>query len=133
MRVYHGRAIQIRHKGKSIERLMSGVSTVFGGLYVTEDAAKATRYANAQTTGSVSKEYHELAEGAAIIELETSEEITWRRRPASHASLDECEASINSWTVSRIIVRRTIYKNTSSNRIIDDLINLYGEIVVEIT
>ena len=105
MKVYHGTRLD------GLRTLMAGQSQSFPGLYVTDTPGRALRYANAQATGVVDPDATELAEGAAVVELE-AEISKWWRRPEDHPTLDKCETVIQSWTVRRICLRRHEYPNT---------------------
>lgn len=107
--VYHGTRIS------NIKKLMSGVAS-FPGLYVTENEALAARYANAQATGIVSAEFGPLAEHAAVVTLETNQEVDWRRRAHAHTSLDVCEATIKTWRIVAIEVAECSYRNCTCHK-----------------
>jgi transposase len=77
-------------------------------LYVTDTAERAQLYADAQATGTVSTTVRK-ANGSAVVEMETDEDIEWRRRAADHNTLDVCETTIRTWTVSNVTVYMRAY------------------------
>jgi hypothetical protein len=101
--VYHGTSVA------KVAGLLAGKPDRFGGLYVTESAELAQRYADAQASREVSTTVR-LVAGSAVVEMETAETISWRRRGADHTSLDVCEACINTWTVRRVTVYADAYR-----------------------
>jgi len=97
-------------------------------LFVTDTPERAARYANAQATGMVKVDVFELGVGAAIIELETSEEIKWYRRSENHSSLDQCEATIETFEIVSITINPDPYWNSKTNRVeIPALIAEFGD------
>ena len=128
MIVYHGTIIS------NLQKLLSGVSQEYPGLYVTDTYDRAKRYANAQAEGIVNPAFNSLKPGAVLVELETEESIAWRRRPDDHDTLDQCEDTITTWNVKRIIFCRYEYQNTmiqinnkyvNANEYIDSLTTRY--------
>ena len=97
MKVYHGTTYWKLHN------LFSSNSDNSHGLYVTDTAERAQLYADAQASGEVSLNLRHVS-GSAIVELETSDEVRWSRRPDDHPSLDKCEAVIQHWTVRHVVV-----------------------------
>lgn len=73
-KAYHGTTIF------EIEKIVSGKSSVFPGLYITNTVQKAMQYANSRATGIVKNNYKELVKNAVIAELETEEDLNRRRR-----------------------------------------------------
>ena len=107
MKVYHGCQID------NLPKLLTGKSNRFGGLYVTCSFELAARYANAQASRTVDPAAISLvAERATVVEIETTEEVNWRKRPADHNSLDICEDSIENWTVKAVHVKLPEYWNS---------------------
>jgi len=73
----------------------------------------AARYANAQASRTVDPEATQLiTERATVVEIKTSEEVNWRKRPSGHNSLDICETSIENWTVKAVHVKLPAYWNS---------------------
>lgn len=102
----------IAYHGCSITNLIGLVFKSNGwNLYVTDTAERATRYANAQATGSVSKSYDRLAEGAAVVEVECDDD-GFIRRPESHSTLDTAETIARNWRITRVILRTHNHSNT---------------------
>lgn len=81
------------------------------GLYVTDTAERAARYANARATGAVSQEYAEQAEHTVILSIEVTEAVRWSMRPADHPTLDQCETQVRSGTVIAAAIRECDYWN----------------------
>lgn len=100
--VYHGATTYNLHT------LLSGQSNRGFGLYVTDTADRAQLYADAQATHEVQTVIRR-APSSAVVELETTEDVRWNRRPDTHTSLDKCEATIKTWQVVHITayVRRS--------------------------
>ena len=89
-------------------------------IFVTDSEAKAARYANAQATGRVSADYTGLAEGAAVLTVETESEPRWIRR-ANAQSLDECEAwLLDGYAITHAKIRwhpeNTVYGRSGKMR-----------------
>ena len=97
--------------GSSISNLIGLLSANPETIYVTDTAERATRYANAQATGRVSKEFSALAENAALLEIETSN-VKFITRPAGHNTLDDCEAWVTGWRIVRVTMRKSVFPNT---------------------
>lgn len=95
--VYHGTSIH------NLSKLRSGKSVDWYGLYVTDTAERATRYANAQATRTVDAQATTLAPHAAVVVMETDENIIWRRRDDNHHTLDTCETVIKTWRIVDMI------------------------------
>lgn len=75
MRVYHG---------TSVWEATSLVSNSRNWLYVTDTPQRAQLYADSRATHfDVSRDIRQ-APGSVLVELETSDPITWSRRPADH-------------------------------------------------
>jgi len=96
MKVYHGTT------SYQIPQLLCGWSRNRYGLSVTDTAERAQLYADAQASGAVSTTPH-YQPGSAVVEMETRD-VTWRRRPADHPSLDVCETEIQTWTITRVTI-----------------------------
>lgn len=101
MRAYHGTAVW------NVAKLLEGKSTVFGGLSVTDTAERAQLYADAQATREVSEKIRRAA-GSAVVELEVGG-VKWIRRPASHGTLDTCEATVKTWQIAKVTVYASAY------------------------
>lgn len=107
--VYHGCRVS------NIKRLISGKAS-FPGLYVTDTVDHATRYANAQATRLVSTGYVPLVEHAAVVTLDTTDAVVWRRRGDDHSSLDVCETTIKTWRVVAIEAAECSYQNCTCHK-----------------
>ncbi|HEX7125049.1 MAG TPA: hypothetical protein VF406_04630 [Thermodesulfobacteriota bacterium] len=67
------------------------------GLYVTDAARLAVRYAAAQATRTVDPDVTRLPARAVLVTIETPETVRWLRRDRRTArSLDLCEAVIDA-------------------------------------
>jgi len=88
--------------------VLSGASTDFLGLYVTDSADRAQLYADAQATREVCVEVRR-APSSAVVTLETDAPIVWSRRAANHHTLDVCEAVVQTWRVVNVTVYATTY------------------------
>jgi hypothetical protein len=96
MLVYHGAAI-----GNLLRESFGDVE-----LYVTDTPERAVRYANAQATWEVNPAMdQDLANGAAVLEIEVSESPSWSYRSENHLSLEQCEATVREYAIKRIYVR----------------------------
>jgi hypothetical protein len=104
--IYHGTAAW------SVDRLLSGVAE-FPGLFVTESAELAQRYADAQASGMVSGTTRHVA-GSAVVEMTTEQAINWHRRNADHSTLDVCEAIIQTWQIAHVTVYATAFNIKAS-------------------
>lgn len=110
--VFHGTAVW------NIPALLSGKSRDWSGLYVTESADLAQRYADAQATQEVSSEARH-AVSSAVVEMNTSDTVVWRRRAENHNTLDVCEAVIKTWSVRYVTVYTTSFNLKSSSIKVD--------------
>jgi hypothetical protein len=110
--VYHGCATW------NIEKLLTGESSRFMGLFVTKTYQLAGRYANSQAAHEVMPIFAKLEECAAIVELETSDEIIWHERETA-TSLDVTEAIIEKWSVKSVTLKRPTYRGSNQHAIID--------------
>ena len=100
----------ITYNGGSLNNLVKYLGSK-NALYVTDTAARATRYANAQATGEVNADLdQELAPGAVIIEITT--EVNFLRRDNDHSSLDTCEAVAKQYQIIKATVCPPTYSNT---------------------
>lgn len=79
-------------------------------IWVTDDIAKAARYANAQASGVVSSDYAGQAEGTVVLEVACNP--CWSRRPVQHASLDQCEDQVTEYAIVKATVRFREYPKT---------------------
>lgn len=95
--VFHGTSIGNAHK----------LLTPGERLYVTESAALAQRYADAQATREVSAAPR-YAAGSVVFALSTVDEVVWRRRGVA-ATLDVCETTIKNWQIESVTVYVTTY------------------------
>lgn len=121
MKTYHGCRIE------NVKKLENGKTDNIFGLYVTDRFELAARYANTQATKTICEEITaELNPLAAVIELETEEEINYNRREASHNTLDICEAKIKTWTIFKITVKKSDYCNSYGNKVIEQLSKKYN-------
>lgn len=107
MKVYHGTCIG---------GLISLIRSPRAGLYVTDTPAHAGRYANARATGVVSADYADLAEGAAIVEMEVNDDTVFFRRPPTHPTLDTCEAYVQRFRIISVEMKPDAYSNTLYGR-----------------
>lgn len=98
--------------GSSISNLIGLLSANPETIYVTDTAERAARYANAQATGRVSKEFSALAENAALLEIETANDVKFITRPAEHNTLDDSEARVTGWRIVRVTLRKSVFPHT---------------------
>jgi len=100
---FHGTAIGF------VAGLLAGKANNPIGLFVTERADLAQRYADAVASHEVSTEVRRV-KSSAVIELETEEVIDWKRRADSHRTLDLCEATIKTWQIAHVTIYTTEYE-----------------------
>ena len=102
----------VGYNGGSVSNLVKNFNKA-GSMYVTDTAARATRYANAQATERVSLEFGEQAPSTVILTVE-AEDINFHRRPGHTASLDECEGWLRAgqYRITAARIRFSSYWNT---------------------
>jgi len=103
MKAYHG---------CSISNLIKMVKRPENGLFVTDTAALAGRYANAQATGVVSAAFAPLTTGACIVTVEIPDATVFCHRSDNHASLDVCEAYVQEFRICSVVMNKFPYVNT---------------------
>lgn len=102
MHVFHGTTIE-----SAAAIVANPIVRDFPGLWVTDTAERAARYANARATREVDFDATSLKKHAAILVVEV-ESARWsvRQHNASKSratSLDQCEALIRENTALRIV------------------------------
>ena len=97
--------------GGSITNVIKNLSSN-NEIWITDTAARATRYANAQATGEVNADLNqEQAENTIILIVEANPGY-WTHRDDKHNSLDASESCVRDYEIVKVIIRFKSYKNT---------------------
>jgi hypothetical protein len=99
------------YNGGSVNNLVNSLARpgYHNGIWVTDTAARATRYANAQATEIVDASLTQpMAENAVVLTVECNPR--WSRRPESHPSLDHCEDHVTDYKIISAAIRFQSYE-----------------------